>query len=271
MELNAEIAKKVLSVVDAGLVQGMGKQIPGKMCVEAAVCFALGLPHGDNPPCVGSSVRAYKIRLNDADWSSDEARSKGMRRVAIAQLGSDEVDQRAFREEIVLLITRQILPIAMRAAGSISPEYKEALEAAAVVCEIAADPVAGRAAVRTAREVTMKCRPAVYAAYVATAAKPAAYAAYAAAAYAADAADAAGAYAVDAVDAYAAAAATAYAAADAAAAAAYAADAYADAVADAYVAARDRVFCQTAEIAVEALIKLGSKGCEWLYLCDEPI
>jgi hypothetical protein len=53
MELSEAIAAKVLNAVDAGLVCGMGIQEPGKMCVEAAVCFALGLPHGDNPPCVG--------------------------------------------------------------------------------------------------------------------------------------------------------------------------------------------------------------------------
>jgi hypothetical protein len=47
------------------------------MCVEAAVCYALGLPHSDNPPCVGYAVRQYKIRLNDSNWSSNEARAKG--------------------------------------------------------------------------------------------------------------------------------------------------------------------------------------------------
>lgn len=89
MELNEAVARKVLETVDAGLSSGLGVQKPGKMCVEAAVCYALGLPHGDNPPCVGVAVRAFKIRLNDSGWSSPEARAKGMRKLAIAQLGSD--------------------------------------------------------------------------------------------------------------------------------------------------------------------------------------
>jgi len=43
-EITREVAQKVLSAVDAGLVKGQGIQEPGKMCVEAAVCYALGLP-----------------------------------------------------------------------------------------------------------------------------------------------------------------------------------------------------------------------------------
>lgn len=68
IDIDLDIAKKVLATVDAGLVQGVGQPAPGQMCVEAAVCFALGLPHGDNPPCVAPAVRALKIRLNDAAW-----------------------------------------------------------------------------------------------------------------------------------------------------------------------------------------------------------
>lgn len=51
MEITREIAVKVLETVDAGLVKGMGSPIPGSMCVEAAVCFAMGLPHSDEPGC----------------------------------------------------------------------------------------------------------------------------------------------------------------------------------------------------------------------------
>ena len=96
IKLSRAIARKVLSIVDAGLVDGKGNPIPGQMCVEAAVCYALGLPHGDNPPCVGQAVRAFKIRLNDSEWSSAQARAAGMRKLAVAQLGSDTVDQAKF-------------------------------------------------------------------------------------------------------------------------------------------------------------------------------
>src|SRR5208337_5622979 len=82
------IARKVLETVDAGLVDGLGDPVPGQMCVEAAVCYALGLPHGDDPGCVAPALRALKIRLNDAAWSSPTSRAAGMRRLAVAQLGS---------------------------------------------------------------------------------------------------------------------------------------------------------------------------------------
>lgn len=47
VEMTREIAMKVRDTVDAGLVKGQGKPTPGAMCVEAAVCYAMGLPHGD--------------------------------------------------------------------------------------------------------------------------------------------------------------------------------------------------------------------------------
>ncbi|MGH8164181.1 MAG: hypothetical protein ACREP1_07610, partial [Rhodanobacteraceae bacterium] len=115
------LARKVLNVVDAGLVSGLGKPIPGKMCVEAAVCFALCLPHSDNPPCVGDAVRAFKVRLNDAKWPSNAARTQGMRKLAIAQLGSDRIDQVAFAKIVAEQTIRRIVPLALRAAASANP------------------------------------------------------------------------------------------------------------------------------------------------------
>lgn len=51
-KITLQQAKRVLQVVDAGLCSGIGTPEPGKMCVEAAVCFALGQPFGDDPACV---------------------------------------------------------------------------------------------------------------------------------------------------------------------------------------------------------------------------
>ena len=61
IEITREIATKVLACVDAGLVHGVGRPVPGQMCVEAAVCYALGLPHGDDPKCVAPTLRRLKI------------------------------------------------------------------------------------------------------------------------------------------------------------------------------------------------------------------
>jgi hypothetical protein len=104
MEINENIARKVLEVVDQGLVFGVGIPVPGRMCVEAAVGFALGLEHGDKPTCVAPSLRQFKIGLNDAFWSSPEARAKGLRRLALIQLGSkDNLDEIAFVQGLARL------------------------------------------------------------------------------------------------------------------------------------------------------------------------
>lgn len=77
IEITRNIAAKVLQTIDAGLSHGLGRQEPGQMCVEAAVCYALDLPHGDDPGCVAASLRSLKIRLNDSSWSSNAVRASG--------------------------------------------------------------------------------------------------------------------------------------------------------------------------------------------------
>jgi hypothetical protein len=111
--ITEELATKVRDVVNMGLTHGVGIQVPGKMCIEAAVCYALGMPHGDRPPCVGSEVRVFKICLNDSGWSSDMARSAGMRKLAIAQLGSDNLDQVKFVQDVAIGMLAKMIPDAV--------------------------------------------------------------------------------------------------------------------------------------------------------------
>ncbi len=250
-KIDREVAAKVLSVVDAGLSRGLGKPKPGEMCVEAAVCFALGLPHSDDPGCVSSAVRSLKITLNDKKWSSNEARAKGLRRLAIIQLGTkDETDDKAFVAAVAEMTIRKIVPIALRAAASMrgGGAHKKKLKAAAKRCEDEGTNAAADAAYAAAdaANAVAAANAAAYAVYAANAA---------AAAYAADAADAANA---------------ANAAADAAYAAAYAADAAYAAVyaadADAAYAKRDGVLAAFAENVVQILVKMGVKAADWLDL-----
>jgi len=110
LPINKEIVTKILNIISYGLVKGLGNPEPGKMCIEAAVCFAYGLPHNDNPPCVGSEVKKFKIGLNDCNWSSDLARANGMKKLAIAQLGSNTIDQKKFFELVKIKEIQQIIP-----------------------------------------------------------------------------------------------------------------------------------------------------------------
>ena len=137
VEINEAVARKILQTVDAGLVCGVGEPIPGQMCVEAAVCYALGLPHGDDPSCVGTAVRAFKIGLNDSAWSSSAARAQGMRALAVAQLGSDVIDQQQFSGLLLLRTIQKLCPVLLRTIGVIftNEDAKKKLESAAATCE----------------------------------------------------------------------------------------------------------------------------------------
>jgi hypothetical protein len=232
-------ARRVLQVVDFGLVSGLGVAQPGKFCVEAAICYALGYEHGDQPKCVANCIRSYKIAINDAKWSSNAARTTGMRRAAIAQLGSDFLDlpenrdqRTAFVSYLAKQVIRQIVPISLRLVAEkykrqIGAENATRLIEAALKCEKEGTEASAREAYAAANAAYA----AAYAAANAAASNDAYAAAYAANAAASNASNAANAAANDAY----AAAYAANAAASNAADAAYAA--YAAASNDAYAAA----------------------------------
>jgi hypothetical protein len=112
IKLNESRVRKLLDVVDAGLGVGVGKPTPGAMCVESAVSFAFGFKYGDNPKCVGPLVREAMISLNDSAWTTTQSRANGLRRAAIAQLGSDTIDQELFCKQLVGKTPSAIIPLA---------------------------------------------------------------------------------------------------------------------------------------------------------------
>ena len=110
MEITQKHVDKLNKLLDEGLCRLVGKPVPGGMCVEAAVCYALDLPHGDDPGCVLQSVRRLKIVLNDSHiWKSNKARAEGLRRLAIAQLGSlDTVDEKEFVNRLHTMVKKTL-------------------------------------------------------------------------------------------------------------------------------------------------------------------
>jgi hypothetical protein len=166
---------KYNEILGRGLCAGVGEP-NGQMCIEAAISQACGLPFNDEPSCVEPVIRSYKIALNDKEWSSPEARAKGMYDLGIAQLGSaGTVDPKAFVTRLAELHIRELVPAVFREVLSKHPKCMEAAD-------------------RCEKEGT---REAAYAAYAAANAYAADYAASAAAyaAYAADYAYAAADYA----------------------------------------------------------------------------
>lgn len=148
--INKNLANKINTLLSHGLCLGLGSPEPGKMCVEAAVNYACGFDHGDDPVCVGKAMRAFKIILNDSPWSSNKARANGMRKIAIAQLGSDKIDQVVFAEKIVLKNINIVLAKLFSDLGfekeakacAKAKTLKEAIDAAAKSAEYDAEAAA---------------------------------------------------------------------------------------------------------------------------------
>src|SRR5688572_15091398 len=171
MEITNEIATKVLEDVDAGLCHGIGNPVPGQMCVEAAVCYAMGLPHSDEPSCVSPALRQLKVSVSDKGWSSIAARAKGLRRLALAQLGSaGALDEVEFIGRVNRLAVTSCAARALRSAAAVqkSGEHKSALLAAAERCEREGSreaALSGKAAAAAASAAASAAYAAAYAAY----------------------------------------------------------------------------------------------------------
>jgi hypothetical protein len=132
IKITKALASKVLEVVDAGLCYGLDDEtydekedrpLPGHLCVEAAVCYAIGDHHGDRPSCVDTNLAEFKIRLNDSDvWKSYKDRARGLRELAIAQLGTKSGFD--YQDFYLRLRMKILLPALYDCLLSQSPIYK---------------------------------------------------------------------------------------------------------------------------------------------------
>ena len=146
MEITKELVDKIDAILARGLSKGVGAR-DGQMCIEAAICCALDLPHDDDPGCVAAAVRTFKIRLNDATWSSPDARAKGLRDLGIAQLGSlgivSDVDFAvaiaAKTNEVLIPEMRTIVAKSATEHAADAAEYAEHAADAAEYAEYAAE------------------------------------------------------------------------------------------------------------------------------------
>src|ERR1700685_3706327 len=108
---DVDMYNKILS---RGLSRGVGSR-DNTMCIEAAICTVMGLPHGDDPGCVTPSVMSFKVRLNDSRWSSPEARAQGLYQLGLAQLDSlGVVDSVEFAKAISNSTIRVLIPTLFR-------------------------------------------------------------------------------------------------------------------------------------------------------------
>lgn len=129
MQITKELIDKIDHLLSFGLVKGLGIQKEGEMCVEAAIAFALGKEHTDkNYECVLPFVNSIKIILNDCYWSSNKARAKGMRNLAIAQLGSNVLDENEFKDKLEINSNKKLLPYLIRKHKENKPDETKNIE-----------------------------------------------------------------------------------------------------------------------------------------------
>src|SRR5688572_24169518 len=97
-KVTESLVRRIKKLVDYGLSSGMGDRGRGEMCVQACVMAALEEEHGDQPnSCVPQNRIDFGIAMNDMyGWDSAEARGKGLKRYAIAELGNSTKPEEAF-------------------------------------------------------------------------------------------------------------------------------------------------------------------------------
>lgn len=136
-KITNEIVVRILSVIDQGLTAGMGSPMPGMMGLEPAVCYALGEPHGDKPPGVAISLSLFANGLNDTIWNNNQTRAQGLRRLAIAQLATEEVlCQTQFVERLIRRSITSEMPKIFRSLANLLQEpHKTTLLKAANLLE----------------------------------------------------------------------------------------------------------------------------------------
>jgi hypothetical protein len=135
--ITSEQRQKLIDIINAGLVSGLGEAKAGDLSIEAAICLAMGEPHSDRPSCVAEPDRDFAIRINDAKWSSPEARAKALLPLALAQLGTAGSNRGPWVQRVIEGTIRRLLPLALRAAARVhsKEQHRAALEAAAIRCE----------------------------------------------------------------------------------------------------------------------------------------
>jgi hypothetical protein len=239
------IALEVAKSINGALCRGAGSGQSQNVCVMQAIARAVGLPTSNDQveECVGSVVGAFNRKLNDCYWSSDVARAEGMKRLGVASIGSNQLNQMEYGKLMFLRGTQKLLPFVFREIAKIKDgNYKAELKKHADLCE----------KVKTFDEAKAACKAAS-----ASASAPAYASAYA---YAyASAPASAYAYAYASASASASAYAYAYAYASASASASASAD-----FKGAKLGENDRLLLLTSQVGLDCLKELKSPGCKFL-------
>ncbi len=127
---------KLQEIFGAGLTDGLG-DVDGQTCIEGAIALASGEGLNDAPACVAKEDRVWAININDARWSSPEARADALLPIALMQIGTAGADRSAWAKAVVIGTVLRVLPMALRSAAWMLPDSADSLEDSATRCEAA--------------------------------------------------------------------------------------------------------------------------------------
>jgi hypothetical protein len=156
-------------LIKDGLCHGSGRAHAfGEFCAVQAVYMAehaltpspeIGAVP-DRADSIANRPRDLAVSLNDRGWSSAASRAAGMRDLLHALVGSKGIDEKAWAEALGRRYIKEILPIGIKALGSLLffEPGKAALLAAAGRCEEAGTPAAARSAADVIRAATAQAR-----------------------------------------------------------------------------------------------------------------
>lgn len=136
MEVTETLVRNLIATINPGLARFCNKENPQDKDLRAAIVAALGDEAYRLNSLISPVVAAFD--LCDANWSTDQARAKGLMRLAVAQMGSyGALDQSGFVHNVVKIATSHMLPKALRQVAGVlvSPSLRTELECAAVNCE----------------------------------------------------------------------------------------------------------------------------------------
>lgn len=123
-----EVVRQVLSFVDLGLKSNSPLFSNPKEIISSSI--------SDNFLNVSDIVRSFNLALSNGYifWTPSE-RSRMMRRLAVAQLGSSEIDQQSFNKIFVEETIRQILPLFLQDVAKLHSNHSKEINEVVLLLE----------------------------------------------------------------------------------------------------------------------------------------
>lgn len=146
-EITQQMVQNLLGYVKKGFCNGAGEVSDGQFCVQQAVNMATTMEAetSDGPNCVHKEFNCLGINLNDMEWRGPKTRAKGLKRLAVAEMGTEEWSadkirkfKTMFRERLGIIATFRCSDIATLAQEYLA-RHDETDEERSKVANIAAN------------------------------------------------------------------------------------------------------------------------------------